>query len=91
MRDIWKYPIGGTPGRIAVEMPAGSRILSVGLDVTGAPCFWALVDRNAPVITREVVLMYTGETSLNDDFCEDATFIGTVAWGGSIYHLWDHG
>ena len=59
MRTIYKYNIPITKDSFTVDMPAGARVLDVGVQYA-AGVFWAEVDDTRPQVTREFRLFVTG-------------------------------
>ena len=86
-RTIWKYEAG--VGRFVLEMPAGARVLSVGVQF-GKPCLWALVDPAAPLVAHGFAVTGTGHQAGG---LKPAAFVGTfqLHGGALIYHLFDTG
>lgn len=89
MKRIYKYPLPA--GRLYtndLRMPAGARILSVQVQHQ-VVCLWAVVDPEAEVTTRRLLVRDTG------DSCEglSETFIGTfqLEGGNTVGHVFDAG
>jgi len=83
MKTIWKFEL--IPG-CALEMPAGAKILSVG--VQGNSTFlWALVDPDSPRELRHFVAVGIGFTVPNYAL----QFLGTVHHdgGASVFHIFE--
>ena len=73
MKKIFKYPLEIT-GLQEIEMPKGSKILSVQMQYD-KPCLWALVDDHTTFVEkREIILAGTGHPIEADNL----KFIGTV-------------
>lgn len=85
---IHKYPlrIADEP---AVTMPRGARLLAVQVQ-HGRPCVWALVDPDAPLVTRRLALRGTGHPA---EGLAMAPFVGTFQLEGGAFvgHLFDLG
>ena len=83
MTAIWKFKLSGNG---FLSLPKGSRILSAGMQRTDV-FIWALVDTNAPLVERRVVVFPTGWRLSPEEQTYD--FIGTVAFseGAFIYHV----
>jgi hypothetical protein len=83
---IWKYPVLVTD-TFTIHMPTGARILSVQVQDGGA-MMWALVDPDAPKVTRTFRVAGTGHKV-------DAAgvFVGTFQMlnGRLVFHLFDLG
>lgn len=92
MNTIFKYnlPVDETSGRqhIVVEMPRGAEVLSVGLDIYGKPCVWAVFDRLKVVMApREFWVFWTGTPLPN---AVDAPgFVGRFEYRGCVFHLFE--
>ena len=85
MTSVYKYPIA-VRDRCSVHMPAGARILHVGMQ-RGDLCAWALVDPCAPIVERRLHVAGTGNPC-------DATadqHVGTVFAGPYVLHVFDMG
>ena len=89
MKTIWKFPLAGTEPDGAYIMPAGAKILSVGKDSGGDPCFWALVDTEAPKRLRFLFWAMTGE-ELPLQVVE-APCVGQIQMGPIVEHIFDLG
>lgn len=68
---LWKYPIVNSgdvpsPGTCNIKIPRGATILSVGIDIPGNVCLWALVDPTRIVSTRNIAIEYTGASLENE-------------------------
>jgi hypothetical protein len=59
MKTIWKFPIQITSTQ-PVEMPRGATIIHVGLDPTGTPCLWAIVDPKEMRVWVDIFIYGTG-------------------------------
>lgn len=82
MKVIWKYPLAITD-RQNLDVPDIAQALSVGLDPTGAPAIWFLV-QPGPVVRRQAVFVVgTG----NPLFLEAARPVGSFSWGGGMWHV----
>lgn len=81
---IHKFPISMTSDR-RIMMPYGAKVTAVGLDGSGEPCVWALVDPNAvPTIERKFGIYGTGGQV--PDFCE---FVGTFFTLPYVWHVFE--
>ena len=86
---VYKYPLNGALGiPIVVELPAHSKILTVGIDdYTGYPALWARVDEKATglVEEKEVLMIGTGFDLPHEYFmwryiCTYKTNSGLMVW-----------
>jgi hypothetical protein len=66
-------------------MPAGAQPLTVQIQ-NGAPCLWAVVDPNAPLVLRQFRMLGTGHAFPEQQFEQ---YIGTfpLAGGQLVFHL----
>lgn len=83
-KSVWKFELAG--GIDKIEMPRGAQILCVQAQ-RDSPQLWALVDPNAPKVTRVFRTYGTGW-----DF--DATglsYVGTFQLGGGslVFHVFE--
>lgn len=80
---VFKFPLVTNYifGVFYVDMQSGAQVLSVGLQ-GDTMTLWALVDENAPMVTREVIVVPTGHTTINNT--EVLRFIGTVQYDSGI-------
>ena len=93
MITIWKYEVEPDLVNQVYEMPIGAIILSFGLDGQGKMCFWAQVDDSAQREGHLISCVGTGWPIdiVNSDLNRYANFIGTVARGPYVWHLFDLG
>lgn len=82
---IWKFKLRIGTGEQRVEMPAGSRLLTVQAQ-GGAPTLWALCDESAPEVARRIWCYGTGDSLLGH-----WPFVATLQLGSSVVHYFDHG
>lgn len=85
MSTIWKFRLDITDVQ-AIEMPAGARILSLGLQLN-SPTIWAVVNPYASRGYRRFRVYGTGYPFVSTA----AQFIGTVQNGGLVWHVFDYG
>lgn len=87
MRTIWKFTL--QVGKPPVIMPQGATLLHVGMQF-GTLCLWALVDSDAPLVTRRLVVKGTG-WDCHD--VEASHHVGSVVdeVGGFVWHIFDCG
>ena len=87
-RTIWKFALELTD-MPTVWMPDGARILDVQVQ-RGRPQVWALVDPNASLVPRYLVLIGTGHIH-PVEFMSDCTYIGTFqAHDGNLaFHVFE--
>lgn len=87
-RVIWKFEVdvfGYFDDARSIDVPEGAQILKVG-EQAGAMVFWAVVDPQAPAVTRRFRVVGTGLHV--PDQCD--TYWGTVQFGnGLVLHLWE--
>lgn len=65
------------------ELPDGAELLHVGMQ-DGKACLWARVDPAAPLATRDIAIVATGEVCP-----EDAVYVGTIFPEGLVLHVFD--
>lgn len=92
VKTIWKWPINPLAG-LALEMPRGAKLLHVDVQGSGLlaqPHVWALVDTEAPKVTRVIVLRGTGHDAVG---CDAMPYIGTFLLGKGelVFHAFDGG
>lgn len=88
MRTIYKYPL--ELGNCIVNIPVGSRILSVGSQ-RGTVCLWAEVDKISPytgkepaLIERKFCVIGTGHPLPNN-----LIYIDTVVMEPFVWHVYE--
>lgn len=86
-RVVWKFPMPVGFGEVAVDMPVGAEILSVGQQDVG-PRIWALCDPEAPREPRLLLVLPTGDRT---DMSRAGRFVGTIhGLDGWIWlHVWE--
>jgi len=77
---IWKFPIEIKDKQI-VPMPKGAKIIKAGLDPTGHPCIWAVVDVNKKPVNREIYVYGTGQEIQRENH------IGSFIDGSFVWHV----
>ncbi len=91
MFSIWKFPIP-VEREFKLEMPAGSKVLSVQDQVPGAgPCLWALVRPKEPSVWRRFILVGTGHPIRGEEALA-TEFVGTfqIPSHGLVFHLFQY-
>jgi hypothetical protein len=89
--SIYKYPVEPDFLIQVYDMPKGAVILSFGLDGNNQLCFWAHIDKDAPLEARKIACVGTG-WDLTALYSGDTTqFIGTTTHGPYVWHLFDMG
>lgn len=85
MNAIWKFPFEITDD-FEIEMPMGAQILHVAMQ-REMPCIWAIVDPNAPKVTRKFHLSGTGHPL--EESCTQYNHVGTFQMhdGALVFHL----
>ena len=87
MSLVYKYsiPVGDYRN---VELPEGAEILTVQAQFD-EPHMWALVDPDAPMVTRKFLLLGTGHSC--DEDISRSDYIGTyqLHGGGLVFHLFE--
>jgi hypothetical protein len=81
---VWKYELLITDFQ-TVEMPMGTRILTVQMQY-GQPCLWAEVnDRSNETELRHIGIVGTGHA----DVPTGAVYIGTVQDDSLVWHVYE--
>ncbi len=75
MSTIWKYPLEITDYQ-NIEMPKGSKVLSVHVQKDVLPCLWALVESELWDVSREIHTIHIFETGQPNITATYLTFIG---------------
>lgn len=88
MKAIWKFPVHTTDA-FEIEMPQGATLLAVQTQV-GDPQLWALVNPDAPRVTRAFRVVGTGHYHPDERFGD---YVGTYQLlnGGLVFHVFDMG
>ena len=89
MKRVYKYVVY-MGDYMNVELPEGAEILTVQAQYD-EPHIWALVNPDAPMVTRKFRLLGTGHPT-EDDVSQD-NYIGTfqLNGGGLVFHLFELG
>ena len=84
---IWKFPLEVTDEQV-VEMPAGAQRLCVQTQGERL-CLWALVDPDAPLMSRRFAVRGTGHSIEGDS----GTYIGSAQQmrGALVWHVFEMG
>lgn len=94
MKTIWKFPLEVTDHQ-AIDMPEGAKLLSCQPQ-NGGLCLWALVESEAPVVPRLILINGTGHpfqvdghpaSTVNLEFIDTAIMHG----GALVWHVFDAG
>lgn len=85
MKEVWKYEIA-IRNRFTLSMPIGAKILSAHTQNSKA-YMWALVDPEAGIELRHLILVWGG-WDVPDDIGD---FVGTIplAEGAFSFHVWE--
>ena len=83
---IWKFHVR-VDDRVIVSMPRGARILHAGLQ-RGEIHVWAIVDQDAPLVNRALLVRGTGHPMRGADMFPH---VGTVFMGSLVFHVFDAG
>lgn len=104
MKTIWKFKLNFSEGDISeIGMPRGAVIISAGVQGERDIMVWALVDSDALLVARRLVVHGTGHPVLKE-VTETFTagiqgqpvevlfsFINTVFMGPLVFHIFDLG
>ena len=80
---VWKYRIQRAD-RFDIPLPEDAVILGADGGRGDGPEMWALVDPDAPLVTRTFVLTGTGH-----DVPDDVSHVATFRDGFFVWHLWE--
>ena len=86
MRSIWKFKLTDDNTRIKEKV---IKWLSVGYDLSGNICVWAIVDPEAEIDERveyDILQIGTG-WDFSQDELDNMEFIGTVKEGPYTWHI----
>ena len=83
MTTIWKYELEITD-RQDIKMPGEAKILSAGLDPSGVPCVWAMVQPGAIERRFSVHIVGTGNPAEN---AVGERFVGSFVQGPFVWHV----
>ena len=84
MKTIYKYPV--TLDSVQpMMMPCGAQIIHAGLDPSGIPCLWAVVEPNIPHEPRTILVVGTGGV-LSPGI---RTHLGSFVRGPFVWHLFE--
>jgi hypothetical protein len=83
MTTIWKFPIEITD-RQELNMPGEAKILSVGLDPSGVPCVWAMVQPGKTERRFHVHIVGTGNPA---ESAVGQRFVGSFVQGPFVWHV----
>jgi hypothetical protein len=82
---VYKYSI--KPGTSALTLPSGAEILTVQVQ-RGEPQLWALVDPDAPPVSRGLIVVGTGQQfSVDKPLKYIATF--QLEQGALVFHAFE--
>jgi DNA-directed RNA polymerase subunit RPC12/RpoP len=82
---IYKYPLP-IADEIGIRIPTGAQVLTVQMQ-KGNPCIWAIVETDAPLITRHFCIRSTGYPFNG----KEGKYIGTFQSlnGDLVFHLFE--
>ena len=84
-KTIWKYPVT-IGGDTKLLMQEGAEFIHAGLDPTGEPCVWALLDPNKQAdVPRNLLVIGTGRAFDQPN----AKFIGSINQGPFMWHVFE--
>lgn len=84
-KTVWKYKVHRATDQ-AVPMPAGAELLRVDFQ-DGMMQIWALVDPEAEIVGRRILILGTGHVVEWQDY----TYVGTTFQGPFVWHVFDAG
>lgn len=83
---VWKFVVKLKAERQMVTMPAVAKIVYFGLDGSGDPCLWAIVDPDMPTEGRSFVVRGTGR---HWTAAERGEYVGTLVQGVYVWHCFE--
>lgn len=81
--QVWKFPLGDSPGVATLKMPRDTQILSAHMQA-GMLCMWGLVNPHGVTSERRFLIVGTG--------CHVPEFkqhIATVQDGRFVWHVFE--
>ncbi len=81
---VWKFPLAEV-GEQLVKMPMGAIILHVDRQ-GGIPTLWALVNTEAQIIKRKIIIVGTGWEAGHITL---HAYIGTISTSPFVWHFFD--
>ena len=87
MNTIWKYPLEICDEQV-IQVPCFARVLSLGLDPSGKPCLWMLVDTTADKHLMHIRIYGTGRKI---DLPVNWAYLGHVVMGPLVWHFLANG
>ena len=82
MTKIFKYPIK-IQQKQEISVPIGVVPIHVGLDPTGEPCIWCVVEIGRPTIDMSIIIIGTGHEMPS----EIKVHIGSFVQGPYVWHV----
>lgn len=91
MKAIWKYPID-IESEQHIRVQADFTPLHVGIDPTGTPCVWGLVDPGNPeaTVSFRVLIFGTGHPITGPEegnFDDEPKYLGSFVQGPFVWHV----
>ena len=83
MKTIWKYPLLLIDGYQSLRMPAGARVLMIGLQQDHI-CLWAEVDPDEMAYFRRFSVHRTGHP-----IPPDRKYCGSVQQSAFVWHVYE--
>lgn len=85
-KTIWKYSLDITDIQI-VDMPEGAKPLTVQIQ-NGSVVMWCMVDLEAPIVKREIVVAGTGN-GISERVISKMSYVGSVQImnGRLVFHV----
>jgi hypothetical protein len=82
MTTIHKYPLEITDVQL-IPAPFGAKAIHVGLDPSGTPCLWAIVEDHIKQGGMDVWIVGTGQEIPK----EDHAYVGSFVQGPFVWHV----
>lgn len=83
--QVWKFAIEPATGEHRIEMPKGSKLLTIQLQ-HGVPVLWAICDDKATRVARKIWSYGTGDAMLRA-----WPYVATLQIGPAVFHYFDFG
>jgi hypothetical protein len=87
-KRVFKYNLPYGTGSILTDMPAGARILHVGIPPgSNKPQVWALVDPDKPMLPSQLVFFDTGQPL--PEAIDEYRYVGTFYDVPFVWHVFE--
>ncbi len=83
MKTVYKYPLPPLNDTKRYSIPLAARVVLVGPDPGGVPCFWCELDTDLEKSTVSVSVIGTGRPAQYGD-----RHMGSFVHGGFVWHVY---